>query len=131
MLEQHAYLLDYFVEFHLALSTPIPSKMLQRSFADGEHIKAQLEQLIVIEKVAAVEKKGGTLHRPQNPLVIQILVELPVCEEGHRMSTFRGAVRVVLKADTFLDIVQVLPSIVQGFGVGDHHLGAFFQQPSG
>ena len=49
MLEQHAYLLDYFVEFPLALSPPSPSKMLQRSFADGEHVKAQLEQLLVIE----------------------------------------------------------------------------------
>ena len=73
----------------------------------------------MIEKVTAIEKKGGMLHGPQNALVIQTLVELPICEENHRMSTFRGAVGVDLKAEAFLNLGQVLPGIVQGFGVSN------------
>jgi hypothetical protein len=37
--------------------------VLQRRLADGEDVEADLEQLPVVEDVAAVEDEGGLLHR--------------------------------------------------------------------
>ena len=42
-------LMKFFVEFDLPLSTLSPSIVFQRSFTYREHVKAQLEQLLMIE----------------------------------------------------------------------------------
>jgi len=86
----------------------------------------------VIEDIPAVENKGGLDHGIMDFLIVQMPVKIPFRDDGNRMGTGGSLVGIFDKMDfPGIGILQIDPGILQGFGVRDHDLGIFFQQPPG